>query len=132
MKNGGRPTVPLRTFAAMVLLKFMYDLPYRELCAQVRDRISWRVFCHIPITARVPDYSTICKLVHRFGPEAVEEMNEAVLRHSYIGDSKSCLSRSVGCGGKFPLWYNGITEKERGGNLGCRLNERGCSPFCGQ
>ncbi|MCL6615057.1 MAG: ISNCY family transposase [Firmicutes bacterium] len=81
LKNGGRPTVPLRTFAAMVLLKFMYDLPYRELCNQVKDRISWRIFCHIPITAKVPDYSTICKLVHRFGPEAVEEMNKAVLRH---------------------------------------------------
>ncbi|NLG84397.1 MAG: transposase [Firmicutes bacterium] len=81
LKNSGRPTVPLRTFAAMVLLKFMYDLPYRELCAQVKDRISWRVFCHIPFTAKVPDYSTICKLVHRFGPEAVEEMNEAVLGH---------------------------------------------------
>jgi len=81
LKNSGRPTVPLRTFAAMVLLKFMYDLPYRELCAQVKDRISWRVFCHIPITAKVPDYSTICKLVHRFGPEAVEEMNKAVLAH---------------------------------------------------
>ncbi|MCL6559229.1 MAG: ISNCY family transposase [Firmicutes bacterium] len=81
LKNSGRPTVPLRTFAAMVLLKFMYDLPYRELCAQVKDRLSWRVFCHIPITAKVPDYSTICKLVHRFGPEAVEEMNKAVLAH---------------------------------------------------
>lgn len=81
LKNGGRPTVPLRTFAAMVLLKFMYDLPYRELCNQVKDRISWRVFCHIPFTAKVPDYSTICKLVHRFGPEAVEEMNKAVLAH---------------------------------------------------
>jgi len=31
LKNSGRPTVPLHTFAAMVLLKFMYDLPYREL-----------------------------------------------------------------------------------------------------
>lgn len=59
----GRNTIPLRTFAGMIVLKFMYSLSYREICEQVADRIKWRVFCRIPFGKRVPDYSTLCKLV---------------------------------------------------------------------
>jgi len=75
----GRNTVPLRAFAAMMVLKHMFDLDYRGLCKAVADRISWRVFCHIQFGKRVPDYSTICKLAGRFGHETVTRMNTAIL-----------------------------------------------------
>jgi len=79
LKLTGRNTVPLRTFAAMMVLKHMFDLSYRGLCNAVADRLSWRVFCHVPFGRKVPDYSTICKLTGRFGHATVEEMNNAIL-----------------------------------------------------
>lgn len=77
----GRKTIPIRTFAGMMVLKHMSSLSYRDLCEHVKDRISWRVFCRIPFGKKVPDYSTLCKLVQRFGPQAIEEMNRALLKH---------------------------------------------------
>ena len=57
----------------------MFGLSYRELCAAVEDRISWRDFYHLQFGKKAPDYSTICKLAGRFGYETVEEMNRAIL-----------------------------------------------------
>ena len=89
----GRKTIPLRTFAGMVVLKFMYTLSYREVCGEVADRMTWRVFCRIPFGKKVPDYSTINKLVNRFGPEAIGEMNKALLKH--LSDKKKLKGRKI-------------------------------------
>jgi len=77
----GRKTIPIRTFAGMMVLKHMSGLGYRDLCEQVKDRMTWRVFCRIPFGKKIPDYSTIDKLVKRFGPQTVEEMNRALFKY---------------------------------------------------
>lgn len=89
----GRKTIPIRTFAGMMVLKHMHNLTYRELCEQVKDRISWRVFCRIPFGQKVPDYSTLCKLVQRFGPEAILDMNNALLR--YLDRNKKLRGKKI-------------------------------------
>ncbi len=89
----GRKTIPIRTFAGMMVLKHMSGLGYRDLCEQVKDRMSWRVFCRIPFGKRVPDYSTLCKLVQRFGPQAVEDMNRALFRH--LGGKKKLKGKKI-------------------------------------
>ena len=89
----GRKTIPIRTFTGMMVLKFMYGLSYRQLCEEIADRMTWRVFCRIPFGHKVPEFSTICKLTKRFGSEAVDEMNVALLTH--LKDKKKLKSKKI-------------------------------------
>ena len=77
----GRRTVPLRTFVGIVYLYKNYGLGYRGTMERIADSMQWRTFCRIPLNKEVPDYSTISKLVNRFGAETVEAMNKALLQH---------------------------------------------------
>jgi IS5 family transposase len=64
----------------MMYLKFRYNLGYETLCREVSDSISWRVFCHIPVCAEVPDYTTLAKLTKRFGEDTLEKLNSLILQ----------------------------------------------------
>ena len=77
----GRKTIPLRTFVGIMFLYKNYDLGYRDTMERIADSFGWRAFCRIPLNKEVPDYSTINKLANRFGAEAVDEMNKALLQH---------------------------------------------------
>ena len=52
------------------------------------DWLHLRRFCLLPLTARVPDESTVPKLVRRLGPEVVAELTRVV-------NGKAC--RETGC-----------------------------------
>jgi hypothetical protein len=41
---------------------------YETLVGEVSDSLHLRRFCLLPLTARVPDESTVRKLVRRLGP----------------------------------------------------------------
>ena len=43
------------------------------------DSLQLRRFCLLPLTARVPDESTVPKLVRRLGPETVAELTRVVI-----------------------------------------------------
>ena len=43
------------------------------------DSLHLRRFCLLPLTARVPDESTVRKLVRRLGPETVNELTRVVI-----------------------------------------------------
>jgi IS5 family transposase len=64
----------------MMYLKFRYNLGYETLCKEVSDSISWKVFCHIPVCAEVPDYTTLAKLTKRFGENTLEKLNSLILQ----------------------------------------------------
>jgi len=76
----GRPTVPIESYLRLMYLKHRYGLGYETLCKEVADSISWRRFCRIRLEGRVPHPTTLAKLTRRFGPEVVEELNQALLR----------------------------------------------------
>lgn len=75
----GRKSIPMETFLRLMFLKYRYRLGFETLCREVTDSVSWRRFCRIPLDGRVPDHSTLKKIVKRCGPEAVEELNDALL-----------------------------------------------------
>ena len=52
---------------------------YETLVREVSDSLHLRRFCRIALTERVPDESTIRKLVRRLGPEVVEEIVMALI-----------------------------------------------------
>lgn len=70
----GRPTIAMETFIRLMVLKHRYRWGYRSLVAEVSDSIHLRRFCRISLAERVPDESTVRKLVGRFGAETVDEM----------------------------------------------------------
>jgi len=79
----GRPSVPAETFLRMTALKHQYGLSDREVCAQVKDRISWRRFCRIPWNKPVPHPSSLCKIRKRLdadGSDHMAELNEHLVR----------------------------------------------------
>ncbi len=75
----GRPSVPIDTLLRLLYLKHRYGLGYESLCREVADSISWRRFCRIGLDRPVPHPTTLIKLVHRAGPEVIQELNAALL-----------------------------------------------------
>ena len=78
----GRPSVPMETYVRLMVLKYRYRLGYETLCAEVSDSVSWRLFCRVPVGARVPHPSTLEKITSRCGQAAVDRLNEALLKKS--------------------------------------------------
>jgi transposase, IS5 family len=75
----GRPSIPMETYLRMMFLKFRHRLGYETLCREVSDSISWRLFCHIDIDARVPHPTTLMKITTRCGEATVLALNEALI-----------------------------------------------------
>jgi len=65
-------------------LKFRYNLGYETLCKEVSDSISWRTFCKLCLTDRVPDPTTLMKLTKKYG-DIVEEINRPLLQKAKEG-----------------------------------------------
>lgn len=76
----GRPTIPIETYLRLMYLKHRYQLGYETLVSEVVDSLSWRRFCRLSLNAEVPHSTTLLKLTRRFGPEVVDQLNEAVLK----------------------------------------------------
>ena len=74
----GRPSTPVECYLRLMFLKFRYRLGFESLCAEVRDSISWRRFCRIPLDGKVPHPTTLMKLTTRCGEAAVAGLNEAL------------------------------------------------------
>jgi IS5 family transposase len=63
----------------LMVLKARSGWGYETLVREVADSLHLRRFCRIALTERVPDESTVRKLVKRLGAEVVEEIIMAVL-----------------------------------------------------
>lgn len=75
----GRPSIPMETYLRLMFLKYRYRLGYEPLVAEVADSLTWRRFCRIPLGVRVPHPTTLMKITTRCGPEAVQQLNDALL-----------------------------------------------------
>jgi IS5 family transposase len=76
----GRPGTPVNVYLRMMYLKFRYDLGYEELQAQVRERLTWRRFCHLSLSDKVPDATTLIKLNKRFGEDRIKKLNQKLVK----------------------------------------------------
>jgi IS5 family transposase len=77
--DAGRPTIAMQMFVRLMVLKQRHRWGYRTLVAEVSDSIHLRRFCRIALSERVPDESTVRKLVVRIGPETVTEICRAMI-----------------------------------------------------
>jgi len=77
----GRPGTPVGLYLRMMYLKFRWGLSYEEVEIEVRERLSWRYFCHLSLMDTVPDATTLIKLNQRFGEERVANLNKQLVGH---------------------------------------------------
>jgi IS5 family transposase len=52
----------MEVYLRLMFLKFRYRLGYETLCREVKDSITWRRFCRIPLDGHVPHPTTLMKL----------------------------------------------------------------------
>ncbi len=89
----GRPGTPVDVYLRMMYLKFRWGLSYEEVETEVRERIPWRLFCHLSLMDRVPDSTTLIKLNQRFGEELIATLNKKLVKH--LIKTKSIKPRKI-------------------------------------
>jgi IS5 family transposase len=78
-RRHGRPTIPMASFVRLMVVKQRTGWGYETLVREVSDSLHLRRFCLLPLTQRVPEESTVRKLVRRLGPEVVAELTRVVI-----------------------------------------------------
>lgn len=76
----GRYTIPMETYLRLMYLKVRYGLGYESLMTEVNDSVSWRRFCRISLSGRVPDASTLIKLTNGPCRGLAEEVHTALVQ----------------------------------------------------
>lgn len=89
----GAPGTPVDVYVRMLFLKFRYGLSYEELEHEVRERLSWRFFCHLSLMDKVPDATTLIKLNQRLGEDRIRELNKRLVKH--LITAKKITSRKI-------------------------------------
>jgi IS5 family transposase len=79
-RDHGRPTIPMASFVRLMVVKQRTGWGYETLVREVSDSLHLRRFCLLALPERVPDESTVRKLVHRLGPDTVAELTRVVIR----------------------------------------------------
>src|SRR5918998_3975172 len=91
----GRPTIPIERLVRLMVVKQRSGWGYEALVREVSDSLHLRRFCRIGLTERVPDESTIRKLVRRLGPEVIERITRAVIAKAT--DERRFVARAARC-----------------------------------
>lgn len=72
----GRPTVPVRVFVRMIVLKFYLLLSFEDLSEVVSKTPMYKRFCHIPVEVDAPTPTAMMKITKKYGVEIIEQLNE--------------------------------------------------------
>jgi transposase, IS5 family len=78
-RDRGRPSISMATFVRLMVIKQRTGWGYETLVREVSDSLHLRRFCLIAIDQRVPEESTVRKLVRRLGAEVVRELTRVVI-----------------------------------------------------
>jgi IS5 family transposase len=87
-RSFGRPTIPIDRFVRLMVIKQRSGWGYETLVREVSDSLHLRRFCRIALTERVPDESTVRKLVRRLGPEVIDEICRVVIAGATSGERR--------------------------------------------
>src|SRR3954470_1247698 len=103
----GRPSIPIERYVRLMMIKTRTGWGYETLVREVSDSLHLRRFCRIALTERVPDESTIRKLVRRLGPDGIEGVTRAVIAAVTSGQRRFRRARGAdrfdGDRGRYPL-----------------------------
>lgn len=85
-RGRGRPTVAMTVFVRLMVVKQRSGWGYETLVREVSDSLHLRRFCRIALTERVPDESTVRKLVRRLGADVVDDICRVVITRATTGE----------------------------------------------
>jgi transposase, IS5 family len=94
-RGHGRPTIAMATLVRLMVIKARTGWGYESLVCEVSDSLHLRRFCLIALSARVPDESTVRKLVRRLGAEVIDEITRAVI--AIAERERRFVARAVRC-----------------------------------
>ncbi|MBF4693964.1 transposase [Fusibacter ferrireducens] len=72
----GRPTVPVRVFIRMMVLKFYLCISFEDLSVVVTKTPMYKKFCHIPMDQEAPTDTAMMKITKKYGEEIIQQLNE--------------------------------------------------------
>jgi IS5 family transposase len=84
----GRPSIAMDCFVRLMIIKQRSGWGYETLVREVSDSLHLRRFCRIALIERVPDESTVRKLVRRLGCDVVDEICRAVITAATTGSRR--------------------------------------------
>ena len=87
-RGRGRPTIPMTMFIRLMVVKARSGWGYETLVREVSDSLHLRRFCHVALSERVPDESTVRKLVRRLGAEVIDEICRVVITSATTGERR--------------------------------------------
>src|SRR3954453_17471982 len=92
----GRPTIPIERLVRLMVIKQRSGWGYETLVREVSDSLHLRRFCRIALSERVPDESTVRKLVRRLGPDVIDEITHVLLADAMSGERRF-VARAIRC-----------------------------------
>ena len=87
-RGRGRPTVAMTVFVRLMVVKQRSGWGYETLVREVSDSLHLRRFCRIALSERVPDESTVRKLVRRLGADVVDDICRVVITRAATGERR--------------------------------------------
>jgi transposase, IS5 family len=87
-RGHGRPTVAMTVLVRLMVVKQRSGWGYETLVREVSDSLHLRRFCRIALTERVPDESTVRKLVRRLGADVIDEICRRVIANATTGERR--------------------------------------------
>src|SRR6185437_11744013 len=110
----GRPTIPIERLVRLMVIKHRCGWGYETLVREVSDSLHLRRFCRIALTERVPDESTVRKLVGRLGPTVVEADIRYPTDLGLAADATRMLARqATAAGGLAGTDAPGVSDRSR-------------------
>ncbi len=96
-RDRGRPTIAMERFVRLMIVKARSGgWGYETLVREVSDSLHLRRFCRIALAERVPDESTVRKLVKRLGPEVIDDITMTVIaRATDNGAQRRFIARAA-------------------------------------
>ncbi len=75
----GRPTVPVRVYIRLMVLKFYLALSFEDLFLTVSKTPMYKKFCRIPMDESVATDTALMKITKRYGSEIIHELNDNLI-----------------------------------------------------
>lgn len=76
----GRPTVPVRVYIRMMVLKFYLRVSYEDLEVIVTKTPMYKRFCRIPMEQTAPSPTALMKITTKYGDDIIEKLNNGLVQ----------------------------------------------------
>lgn len=91
----GRPTVPVRVYIRMMVLKSYLGLSYENLVPVITRTPMYKIFCHILMNQDVPTPTALMKITKKYGESSIQEINDKLKDLSLVKGNRIRIDSTV-------------------------------------